>query len=61
MKPFTMIAVVVFALIAVLHLVRLFTGWEVVFDGLVVPVWVSLAGMLVAGGLAVMVWREART
>jgi hypothetical protein len=61
MKPFTMIAVVLFALIAVVHLLRLFGGWEVVVNGFVVPVWMSLVGLLLAGGLAVMVWREART
>lgn len=60
MKPFTAIAVVIFALVAVVHLIRLFTGWEVVVNGFVVPVWASLVGLVVAGGLAVMVWREAR-
>lgn len=61
MKPFTTIAVVVFALVAVVHLIRLFTGWEVIVNGFVVPVWASLVGLIVAGGLAVMLWREART
>ena len=61
MKPFTMIAVVIFAVVAVLHLHRLFTGWEIVVNGFVVPTWVSVVGLVVAGGLAVMVWREART
>jgi len=36
-------------------------GWEVVINGLVMPMWVSVVGFIVAGGLAVMVWREART
>jgi len=27
--------------------------------GYVVPVWFSLPGLIIAGGLAVMVWREA--
>lgn len=60
MKPFTTIAVVLFALIALAHLVRLFTGWAVVVEGLPVPTWVSLPGLVVAGGLAWMVWRESR-
>jgi hypothetical protein len=60
MKPFTTIAVILFALIAILHLLRLFTGWEVVVVGFVVPVWWSALGLVVAGGLALMVWREAR-
>jgi len=59
MKPFTTIAVALFTLIALVHLLRLFTGWEVVVAGYVVPVWFSLPGLIIAGGLAVMVWREA--
>jgi len=60
MKPFTKLAVALFTLITVLHLLRLFAGWEVVVTGYVVPVWFSLPGLIIAGGLAVMVWREAR-
>ena len=61
MKPFTTIAVVVFALIAIVHLIRLFMGWEVIVSGFVIPVWWSALGLVIAGGLALMVWREART
>ena len=60
MKPFTAIGVAVFAFVAVLHLLRLFAGWEVTVNGLVIPVWISLPGLIVTGGLALMVWREAR-
>jgi len=59
-KPFTAIAVVFLALIAIVHLLRLFAGWEVVVVGFVIPVWWSGIGALVAGGLALMVWRETR-
>ena len=59
-KPFTTIAIVIFSLVAVLHVLRLIFGWEVVINGLVMPMWVSVVGIIVAGGLAVMVWREAR-
>lgn len=60
MKPFTTVAVAFLALIAIAHLLRLFTGWEVVVVGFVIPVWWSAIGVFVAGGLALMVWREAR-
>lgn len=60
MKPFTATAVVLFGLIAIVHLLRLFTGWQVTVAGFVIPVWVSLPGLIVAAGLALMVWREAR-
>lgn len=60
MKPFTRIAVAVFTVVAVVHLIRLFLGWEVIVVGFVVPVWWSGLGLVVAGGLALMVWRETR-
>jgi len=60
-KPFTAIAIVILSLVAVLHVLRLIFGWEVVINGLVMPMWVSVVGIIVAGGLALMVWREART
>jgi len=59
MKSFTQIGAIVFAVVALVHLVRLFTGWEVVIAGYVVPVWFSLPAFIVAGGLAIMIWREA--
>lgn len=60
MKPFTHIAIGVFALMALLHVLRLLFGWEATIAGWVIPLWVSLLGVMVAGGLAVMVWRESR-
>ena len=59
MKPFTTIAVAIFTLMAIVHLLRLAFGWEVVVTGYVIPVWWSAVGIVVAGGLALMVWREA--
>ena len=59
MQPFTTIAVVVFSLMAIVHLLRLFFGWEVTVVGFVIPVWWSGVGLVIAGGLALMVWREA--
>lgn len=59
-KPFTILAVVLFSLIALLQLLRFILGWEVTVNGVIVPVWVSGLAFLVAAGLAVMVWRETR-
>jgi len=59
-KPFTTVAVVLFALLAFVHLLRLFFGWEVTVNGMVVPKWVSGSGFVITAGLALMVWREAR-
>ncbi len=59
-KPFTTIAIVVLALIALLQLLRVLWRWKVTLNGAVVPVWLSGIAFVVAGGLAVMVWREHR-
>ena len=61
MRPFTTIAVALLALIAIAPLLRLFAGWEVIVSGFTIPVWFSFPGFVVAGGLAVMVWRESHT
>lgn len=60
-KPFTVIAMGLLSLIALLQLWRFIAGWEVTVNGLSVPVWVSGIAFVVAGGLAIMVWLEART
>ena len=60
MKPFTTIASVIFSLVAVLHVLRLIFGWQAVIDGLVIPMWASVVGLIIAGGLAIMLWRESR-
>lgn len=59
MKPFTNIAVIVFSLIAFMHLLRLFFSWEITINGMIVPLWVSIPGFVIAAGLAFMLWREA--
>jgi uncharacterized integral membrane protein len=58
MKPFTKIAVGVFSLICLIHIVRLMTGFEVVVGGWAVPLWVSVPGAIVTGALAYMLWKE---
>ena len=59
MKPFTLITVVVLALIALVHLVRLFAGWDVVVTGFAIPVWWSAPVVVLFAGLSWLVWREA--
>jgi hypothetical protein len=43
-----------------MHLLRLLFGWEVILNGMIIPLWISLPGFLFAAGLAVMLWRESR-
>lgn len=67
MKPFTAAAVVVFVIVAALHLVRIALGWHVIIGdsvmavgGTSIPMWVSYLGAVIPAVLAVMVWRESR-
>jgi len=59
-KPFTAIAAVIFVLMALVHVFRLAFGWQITIQGSVVPMWVSVLGTVIAGGLAVLLWRESR-
>jgi hypothetical protein len=59
-KPATTIAIVLFSLISLIHVLRLFFRWEIVAAGFVVPLWFSVPGFIVAGGLAFLLWREMR-
>ena len=61
MKPFTQIAVALLSLIALLQLTRVLLGWEVTVNGISIPIWVSGVAVIIAGGLAVMLWRESRS
>jgi hypothetical protein len=60
MKPFTFLAVVVFALVALVHLVRSALAWTVLINGVEIPVAASPFLAAFAALMAVMVWREAR-
>jgi hypothetical protein len=59
-RPFTIIAVALFSLIALLQLLRFSLGWEITVNGVSVPVWASGVAFVIAAGLAVMLWRETR-
>jgi hypothetical protein len=59
-KPFSTIAVVIFSILSLAHLLRLFFQWEVIVNGFIVPEWVSAPVFIILGALAFMLWREAR-
>jgi len=60
MKPFTSAAAIVLLAVAVAHALRVFYGWQVTAADRVIPMWVSGVAAVVAGVLAVLVWRENR-
>ena len=60
MKPFTSLACLLLGLVALLQLIRVVLGWEVVVNGFAVPLWVSVLAAIITGGLSLLVWRESR-
>lgn len=58
-KPISLIVVIFMSLIAVLHLLRLAFGVEVIVGGAIIPQWASILGCIVPGGLALMLKRES--
>lgn len=60
MKPFTSLACLLLAAIALLQLTRLLLGWGIVVNGYAVPLWASGVAAIVTGGLSLLAWRESR-
>lgn len=61
MKPVTTVAVVVFAVVALLQLLRVAFGWEVIVNGSIIPFWASVISCIAAATLAFMLWRETHS
>jgi hypothetical protein len=53
-KTFSLVAGVIFAVVALLHLVRIFMQWTVVIGDWSVPKSVSWVALIVSGGLALL-------
>ena len=60
MKPFTGVTLVILALVAIMHVLRLLLGWSVTINGTDIPMWVSAVAFVITAGLAVGLWRETR-
>ena len=52
-KVFLLLASAVFALVALLHLLRIYMAWPVVIGGWAAPMWLSWIALVVAAGLSV--------
>jgi hypothetical protein len=59
-SPFTWIAAAIFALLAIVHVLRVFTRFQVIIGSHHIPMWVSYAGIVVGALLSWMLCREAR-
>jgi hypothetical protein len=58
-KPISMTVIIFLFIVAALHVLRLVLKIEVAVDGTLLPQWISIFGILVPAGLAVMLKRES--
>ncbi len=58
MKPFTIIAMILLALAAIAQACRFVLGWELVINGMMVPLWPSAVAAVVLAAVVWMLWRE---
>jgi hypothetical protein len=59
-RTFSLVAEVVFGLVALAHVLRIVLGWSVVIQDLSVPMWASGLAVIVFGYLAYEGFRLAR-
>ena len=58
-RSFCTLAAAIFALIALLQLIRIVMGWSVTLNGVDVPFWASWIAVIVAGALSFVGFRAA--
>ncbi|BAU63543.1 hypothetical protein STA3757_09080 [Stanieria sp. NIES-3757] len=56
-KNYILISATVFALVALLHLVRLLTHWSFQIGTMTVPLWGSWLGLLIGATLSIWAFR----
>lgn len=59
-RPFTLIAALIFALMGAVHVIRLYTHFQVVIGSHSLPQWLSIVAIVITGILAVGLFREAK-
>ena len=52
-KAYLIVSTIIFAVVAVMHLLRLVLGWSVVLGMTSIPLWVSLLAVLVSASIAI--------
>jgi len=59
-KKFLIISGLIFLVVAVIHVLRLALGWQVIIGDWAVPMWVSWVACVIAGFLAYVGWKLSR-
>lgn len=57
MKTGTKLAILVFTIVVIAHLLRLVTGTDIIIGDWNAPQWVSIVGAIIPGAIAWMLWK----
>ncbi len=60
MKTGSLLAIIVFVLVAIAHLLRVISGTEIEVGDSDIPQWVSVVGVIIPGIIAWLLWRESK-
>jgi hypothetical protein len=60
MKTGTLLAIILFVLVAVAHLIRLIDRTDIMVGTMVLPLWASVLGVVVPGLIAWLLWKESK-
>ena len=59
-RPITLIAAIIFTIMALAHVYRLFTHFQIIAGSHVIPESASYAAIVITGALAIGLFRESR-
>jgi hypothetical protein len=59
-RPFTMIAAVIFFCMALAHVYRIFTHFQIILGSHTIPLWWSYFGVVIPALIAILLLRENR-
>jgi hypothetical protein len=59
-KTGTLLAIIIFIVVALAHLYRLISGAEILLNGEIIPQWISIPGVLVPGLVVWLLWKESK-
>jgi hypothetical protein len=59
-RPFTLISALAFFAVALLHVYRIFTHFQVVLGSHTIPLWFSYFGVVIPALLAILLLRESK-
>ena len=60
-RPITLIAALIFFCMALVHVYRLFTHFQVILGSHTIPLWVSYFGVVIPALIGILLLRESRS